>query len=110
MAGTIESGSRVWVRSQLSPLVGEVWAVVTDDGDVVVHRVREVSDDAIVTRGTGNPIDDAPLPQARLVGRVAKSRSPSGRQTAFGDLDRRRAAAEFALRRLARQILRRLHR
>lgn len=105
MAGTIESGSRVWVRSRSRPSVGEVWAVVSDDGEVMVHRVRQVGDDVIVTRGSGNPIDDAPLGQARLVGRVVRAESPSGNVTSFDDWDRMKAATAFTLRRFARRML-----
>jgi len=105
MAGTIESGSRVWVRSQSRPSVGEVWAVVSDDGEVMVHRVREVGDDVIVTRGTGNPSDDAPLRRTRLVGRVVSAESPSGNVTEFNDWDRMKAATVFTSRRFARRLL-----
>lgn len=104
MAGTIEAGSKVWVESQHQPNVGEVWVVVSDGAALVVHRVRQVHANEIVTRGSGNSLDDAPLARSRIVGRVRRCTSPEGKTRTFGTWDRRRAAVSFRLRRMVRRL------
>ena len=107
MRGVIDSGSTVEVHAGSAPRVGEIWAFTADDGTIVVHRVRRVSADTIVCRGTGNRFDDEPVGHQRLVGTVISVSNPAGTRR-FGRGDRIRAAAEFRVRATLRRLRRTL--
>ena len=107
MRGVIESGAIVDLSAADEPRVGEIWAFVDDDGNLVVHRIRHVAPDQVVGRGSGNIRDDAPVRRHRLVGRVRTATTEHGPRT-FGEGDRRRAAVAFRLRELARSVRNRL--
>ncbi len=91
MRGVIESGATVTIVPAPKPRQGEIWGFVDDEGNVVVHRVRTITADTIIGRGTGNPIDDPPVPRTRLIGRVDRTLSAAGKATTFRGRDRLRA-------------------
>ncbi|MEQ8840148.1 MAG: S24/S26 family peptidase [Acidimicrobiales bacterium] len=104
MSGVIASGSTVVLSPATHPRCGEIWAFVDDDGGVVVHRVREYDGSSVTARGTGNRVDDDPVPASRLVGRVVESHW-SGQRRRFGSVDRVRAAVTLRTRRRVRRLL-----
>lgn len=104
MRGTIASGSEVELVAATRPSRGEIWAFAATGDTVVVHRVRELAEGMVICRGSGNPVDDPPLPLSRAVGRVRRAIPPEGSPRSFGRVDRHRAALAFRLRRLARRI------
>lgn len=93
MKGVIESGATVTIGHAEQPRRGEIWAFVDDDGTVVVHRVRTITTDTIIGRGTGNPVDDPPVPKTRLIGRVERTLTSTGKSTTFRGRDRLQALA-----------------
>lgn len=103
MRGVIDSGSTVQVHAGSAPRVGEIWAFTADDGTIVVHRVRHVSADTIVCRGTGNRFDDEPVGHQRLVGTVVSVTTSAGTRR-FGGGDRLLAAVEFRVRSTLRRL------
>ncbi len=108
MVGVIESGSTVVVEGAGAPRRGEIWGFTNDAGVIVVHRVREVDGDHVTGRGSGNPVDDPPVPLAQAIGRVTTVVAPDGSVKGFGTLDRLGSAAAFRLRRVARTVRRRV--
>ena len=108
MVGIIESGSTVLVEAAAVPRPGQIWLCVDDEARLVVHRVREVTDGWVTSRGSGNAVDDEPLHLERLVGRVRGVVDPMGRSRVFGRWDQHRSRLLFRLRRIARRVLRSL--
>lgn len=109
MAGLIESGATVVLTEASQPRTGEIWAFVDDDGGIVVHRVREYDGANVTGRGSGNSVDDEPVPSSRLIGRVTAARN-HGRHRVFGEVDRVRASVAMRSRRRIRRLLRGLSR
>lgn len=70
MAPTIDGGTPLLVRARPRPRAGEVWAFVTDDGQVVVHRFWRRNDAGLVFRGDGNDHPDPPVDHDQLIGRI----------------------------------------
>lgn len=101
MRGVIESGSTVVVEAAPAPRRGEIWVFMNDDAVIVVHRVREVDGMSVTGRGSGNPLDDVPVPLDHAVGRVLALTTPSGTTKRFGIVDRRFAQLMFRIRRVA---------
>ncbi len=85
-----------------SPEPGDVWAMVDDDGSIVVHLLRYVSDDVVVGRGTANDIDDQPVRRTRLIGRVTSATSSGGVTSTFGWRSRVTHRKGMQIRRMAR--------
>ncbi len=107
MGRMIPSGSEVKVMACAAPRPGEVWAVVDDDGEIIVHVARHVSTELMVGRGRSNEVDDRPVGRHRLIGRAVEVVDPSGRRKVFGERSRFFNRLEFSARGLLRTILRR---
>ena len=105
MAGVIRPDSRVVIEPQDRPRPGQVWAMVADSGQVVVHRVRRIEGDMLVGRGSGNSLDDEPLPLSRLVGVVVAAVDPDGGIRKFGRGDRILSSIVFQAKARARTVL-----
>lgn len=105
MRCVIESGSRVEIIAADSPRRGEVWAFVAAGETVVVHRIRDIENGRLIGRGSGNPVDDEPVPVSWAVGRVRSVVEPGGRRRGFGRTDRVRADVWFRIRRRIRSIV-----
>ncbi len=106
MGRVISSGSTVTVAASGEPRAGEIWALVDDQGLIVVHVVRHVTDDVVVARGRSNDVDDQPVPRSRLIGLVASAVDSSGARTAFGTRSRLVYRSRLRARGVAREILR----
>lgn len=104
MSGVIESGSTVVVEAAPVPRPGEIWVFTNDEGVIVVHRVRHVDEFHVIGRGTGNRVDDGPVPIENAVGRVRRLTRPDGSHKQFGMIDRQVARAVFKMRQIARGI------
>lgn len=107
MGSTITSGSIVRITELSQPRRGEVWAFV-GSGEIVVHRVRHLTEDSMTGRGDGNPLDDRTVPRSHLIGRVESTVAPDGSVRSFGWFDRRRAAVRLYVRGVARRAVRTL--
>lgn len=95
MRPTIDPGSALLVAAHARPRPGEVWAFVTDDGGLVVHRYWRRNDSGLVFRGDGNDHADAPVRPDQLVGRID-----------LGRLDRIRGLARLAAIAVRRRLSR----
>ncbi|MEO1063907.1 MAG: S24/S26 family peptidase [Actinomycetota bacterium] len=95
MLPTIAAGTSVDVEAQPRPRSGEIWAFVTDDGQVVVHRHVRPGREGHTFRGDANEHTDAPVRPDQLVGRVD-----------LGPVDRLRGLRRIADRGLRRRITR----
>lgn len=84
MRSTIDPGTTVLVEGRTRPQIGEVWAFVTDDGRLIVHRYWRGNASGLVFRGDGNEHTDLPVRPDQLVGRID-----------LGRLDRLRGAARL---------------
>jgi SOS-response transcriptional repressor LexA len=90
MGAGIPSGARVLVAAAHRPRRGEVWAFVSDDGTVIVHRFRRERAGTLWFQGDGNAGVDRPVTPEMLVGRVVAT-DVEGRRRSFGSLARWRA-------------------
>jgi signal peptidase I len=61
MLPTIEPGSLVIVKSQISYNNGDIVAFVNSDGINVVHRIIEITKEGYVTQGDNNSYKDSPI-------------------------------------------------
>jgi hypothetical protein len=77
----------VLVTALSRPRRGEVWAMCSDDGRVIVHRVLGVVDGRWWLQGDANRSPDPPVELDRLIGRVDEI-DVAGRRRRLGDLDR----------------------
>ncbi|MEM9713473.1 MAG: S24 family peptidase [Actinomycetota bacterium] len=75
MLPTIEPGSTLRIEAAQRPRAGEVWALVHDDGEVVVHRHWRRTRHGLIFRGDGNDHPDPPVNDDQLVGRVDLGRA-----------------------------------
>jgi len=71
MLPTIQPGSLVIVKSQLSYDNGEIVAFVNSGGINIVHRIIEVTQDGYVTQGDNNSFKDAPIVDEVIKGKAA---------------------------------------
>jgi len=71
MLPTIQPGSLVIVKSQLSYENGDIIAFVNSGGINIVHRVIEVTEDGYVTQGDNNSFKDAPIISEDIKGKAA---------------------------------------
>ena len=106
MSEVIESGSTVVVEAAPVPRPGEIWVFTDDEGVIVVHRVRHVDEFHVIGRGTGNHVDDGPVPIENAVGRVRALTRPDGSPKRFGIIDRRAAQVSFKIRQMAVRVRR----
>lgn len=104
MGPTIRSGSTVRLSGLSEPRRGEIWAFVGTDSEIVVHRVRHITEDTMTGRGDGNPLDDQTVPRTHLIGRVDSAIGPNGYKRTFGPVDRGRAAIHLYVRAGARKV------
>ena len=70
MGRAIPAGARVRVVAATRPRRGEVWAICSDDGRVIVHRVLGVVGGRWWFQGDANRSPDQPVRPERLIGRV----------------------------------------
>ncbi len=70
MGRAVPAGARVRVVAASRPRRGEVWAICSDDGRVVVHRVLGVVGGRWWLQGDANRSPDLPVELDRLIGRV----------------------------------------
>jgi hypothetical protein len=87
MGRSIPHGARVHVVAAPRPHRGEVWAMCSDDGHVVVHRVLGLVGGQWWLRGDTNSSPDRPVASERLIGRVSEI-DVAGRARRLGPLDR----------------------
>lgn len=73
MAPCLMPGDTAYVAG-LAPREGDVAAFYDAEGDLVLHRVEELSGNGIVTKGDANPVRDAgTVPVSSVEGRVVFS-------------------------------------
>ena len=86
MGRAIPDGARVRVVAVARPRRGEVWAMCSDDGRVIVHRVLGVVDGRWWLQGDANRSPDRPVELERLIGRVDEI-DVAGRRRRLGAFD-----------------------
>jgi hypothetical protein len=87
MGRAVPDGARVRVVAVSRPHRGEVWAMCSDDGRVIVHRVLGVVDGRWWLQGDANRAPDPPVELERLIGRVDEI-DIDGRRRQLGAFDR----------------------
>ena len=87
MGQAVPDGARVLVTALSRPRRGEVWAMCSDDGRVIVHRVLGMVDGRWWLQGDANRSPDPPVELDRLIGRVDEI-DAAGRHRRLGALDR----------------------
>ena len=106
MAPHLIPPAEAWVVADApTPRIGEIWAFVTDDGDLLVHRFLRPDRGTLVFAGDANRQADPPLRADRLVGRVAAVRSDGHTP---GALRSRAAVVRWQFRRYRRGLRRRI--
>ncbi|MFA5884651.1 MAG: nucleotidyltransferase family protein [Acidimicrobiia bacterium] len=80
MGWSIRSGDRVRVEPATTPRRGEVWAFVSTNGEIVVHRSRGEGPDGHRFMGDTHVTPDEPVGSDQLIGRVVEIDPP---QAAF---------------------------
>ena len=92
MGRAIPDGARVRVVAAARPRRGEVWAMCSDDGRVIVHRALGVVDGRWWLQGDANRSPDRPVGLDRLIGRVDEIDVAGRRRRlgAFTTIDRSR--------------------
>jgi hypothetical protein len=103
MGAAIPTGARVAVIAACRPRRGEVWAFVSEAGQVVVHRFRRRRDGVLWFQGDGNDRIDRPVTPEMLIGRVA-SLEVAGRRTKLGTRARVRGRLMLDVTALARRV------
>lgn len=76
MLPTIRPPARVRVAPASTPRLGEVWAFVDDDGELLAHRYLRTVGSRLRFKGDGNPAPDRLVARERLVGVVVEVTDP----------------------------------
>jgi hypothetical protein len=94
MGRAIPDGARVRLVAVERPRRGEVWAMCTDGGRVVVHRVLGAAGGRWWLQGDANRSPDLPVELDRLIGRVDEV-EVAGRRRSLGTSHRLTARARL---------------
>ena len=70
MEHTIKEGELIIISSQKKYDIGDVVTIVDDDGYIVTHRIINISNDKIITKGDGNNIADEENSANKIIGKV----------------------------------------
>ena len=82
MEPTLSVDDLVIVRAQDSYAVGDVVVYQTGHA-LVIHRIVQISDEAVITRGDANNIEDAPIAPAEIKGRMVAVIPRAGKAVHF---------------------------
>ncbi len=107
MSNTIRAGSRLRLAAGSTPRFGELWAFVSDEGDVVVHRCLGRRGGRLLFQGDAAPVPDPLVAPDRLVGRVvALVAEPGAVERPLAAHERWLGGPRLEARRLARSLAR----
>lgn len=71
MSGTIEIGDVVIVEITDNIKENDI-IVYTQDGNFITHRIIEIKEDKIITKGDANTSSDLPIEKSQIFGKVVK--------------------------------------
>lgn len=70
MEPTIETGSLIAVRECDAYSAGEIIMYLDNDNNLITHRIVSISDGIVVAKGDANNLEDSPISDTRIVGKV----------------------------------------
>ena len=71
MSPTIEKGDMIIVKLDTDYKVGDIISF-KDEDSIITHRIIEINDDKIVTKGDSNNTTDNPITKDKIVGKTVK--------------------------------------
>jgi hypothetical protein len=101
MRPTIIPPAAVRVVARDRPRIGEVWAFVSAEGRIIVHRCTGRTSGGYVFQGDGRAAADPATPPELVIGRAVTVRDRHGERS-LGVLDRLRGVVRHAARRTGR--------
>ena len=69
MEPTFSKGALLLVKEETDIEVGNI-VVYQSGNELIVHRIVELDDDTVITRGDANNVDDSPFPRSEIKGVV----------------------------------------
>ena len=72
MSPTIKSGDLVIVKNKNNYNVDDIIVFNADLNSIVTHRIINISDSTIITKGDNNYANDLPITKDKIIGKVVK--------------------------------------
>lgn len=77
MSGTLEVNDIIIVKIDDSPKLHDIITYISDDGNIITHRLVRIAGDKLIAQGDVNNAEDDPITKENMIGIVKLAISPS---------------------------------